>query len=102
MRIDILTLFPEMFPCYLNESILKRAQEAGLLSVYLHNIRDYAGGKHRVTDEPPYGGGGGMVLKPEPVSAAVESVLEQGRRGAVHLLTKATTGCPPAHRHLFY
>ena len=82
MRIDILTLFPEMFPCYLNESILKRAQEAGLLSVHLHNIRDYAGGKHRVTDEPPYGGGGGMVLKPEPVFAAVEAVLEQGGRGA--------------------
>jgi tRNA (guanine37-N1)-methyltransferase len=53
-----------------------------LLSVHLHNIRDYAGGKHRVTDEPPYGGGGGMVLKPEPIFAAVESVLEQGSRGA--------------------
>ena len=82
MRIDILTLFPEMFPCYLNESILKRAQEAGLLSVHLHNIRDYAGGKHRVTDEPPYGGGGGMVLKPEPVFAAVEAIVEEGSRGA--------------------
>ena len=82
MRIDILTLFPDMFPCYLDESILKRAQEAGLLSIHLHNIRDYAGGRHRVTDEPPYGGGGGMVLKPEPVFAAVEAVVEQGSRGA--------------------
>jgi tRNA (guanine37-N1)-methyltransferase len=76
MRIDILTLFPEMFAGYLGESILKRAQAAGLLAVHLHNIRDYAAGKHRVTDEPPYGGGGGMVLKPEPIFVSVESVLE--------------------------
>jgi tRNA (guanine37-N1)-methyltransferase len=75
MRIDILTLFPEMFPCYLNESILQRAQAAGRLTIHLHNIRHYAGGKHRVTDEPPYGGGGGMVLKPEPIFATVEAVL---------------------------
>jgi tRNA (guanine37-N1)-methyltransferase len=75
MRIDILTLFPSVFPGYLNESILKRAQAAGHLEVRTHNIRDYASGKHRVTDEPPYGGGGGMVLKPEPIFAAVEAVL---------------------------
>lgn len=74
MHIDILTLFPEMFPGYLNESILKRAQAAGLLHIALHNIRDYATGKHRITDEPPYGGGGGMVLKPEPIFTAVESL----------------------------
>lgn len=76
MRVDILTLFPEMFPGYLNRSILQRAQDAGYLQVGLHNIRDYAQGKHQVTDEPPYGGGGGMVLKPQPLFAAVESVLE--------------------------
>ena len=75
MQIDILTLFPDMFPGYLNESILKRAQTAGLLQIDLHNIRDYATGKHRVTDEPPYGGGGGMVLKPEPIFTAVESII---------------------------
>lgn len=75
MRIDILTLFPEMFPAYLEQSILKRAQEAGLVTIHLHNIRDYAAGRHRVTDEPPYGGGGGMVLKPEPIFAAVANVL---------------------------
>ncbi len=79
MHIDILTLFPEMFPGYLNESILKRAQEMGQLSIGLHNIRDYAAGKHGVTDEPPYGGGGGMVLKPEPVFAAVEAILAGGQ-----------------------
>jgi tRNA (guanine37-N1)-methyltransferase len=74
MRIDILTLFPEMFPGYFNSSILQRAQAAGHLQVDLHNIRDFARDKHRVTDEPPYGGGGGMVLKPEPIFAAVESL----------------------------
>ncbi|MCP4427338.1 MAG: tRNA (guanosine(37)-N1)-methyltransferase TrmD [Chloroflexi bacterium] len=84
MHIDILTLFPEMFPGYLNASILKRAQEMGRLSVGLHNIRDWAAGKHRVTDKPPFGGGGGMVLKPEPIFAAVEAVLagEQRSKGA--------------------
>lgn len=75
MHIDILTLFPEMFPGYLNESILKRAQAAGLLHINLHNLREFGMGKHRVTDEPPYGGGGGMVLKPEPIFTAVESLI---------------------------
>jgi tRNA (guanine37-N1)-methyltransferase len=81
MQIDILTLFPHIFPPYLNESILKKAQEMGQLTVHLHNIRDYAAGKHRVTDEPPFGGGGGMVLKPEPLFAAVEAILA-GERGS--------------------
>ena len=76
MRIDIFTLFPEMLAGYLQESILKRAQQAGLLSVLAHNLRDYATDRHHVTDDLPYGGGGGMVMKPEPIFAAVESVLE--------------------------
>jgi tRNA (guanine37-N1)-methyltransferase len=76
MRIDILTLFPEMFPGYLDESILKRAQTGDRLTIRLHNIRDYATDKHRVTDEPPYGGGGGMVLKPDPIFRAVEALFE--------------------------
>ena len=75
MRIEILTLFPEMFPCYFDASILKRAQEAGLLTLDVHDIRDHAMDKHRITDEPPYGGGGGMVLKPGPIFRAVEAVL---------------------------
>ena len=75
MHIHILTLFPDMFPAYLNESILKKAQEMGQLTVYLHNIRDYTTDKHHVTDEPPFGGGGGMVLKPEPIFTAVESLI---------------------------
>ncbi len=79
MRFDILTLFPEMFPGYLDVSILRRAQESGHLNLNLHNVRDYAAGKHRVTDEPPYGGGGGMVLKPEPIFAAAEAAIKRGQ-----------------------
>src|SRR5512136_667419 len=75
MRFDIFTLFPGIFESPLSESMLKRAIESGLLEVQLHNIRDYAAGKHQVTDDYPYGGGGGMVMKPEPVFVAVESVL---------------------------
>lgn len=75
MHFDVLTLFPEMFRGPLDESILKRAQESGRLSVALYNIRDYATDKHHITDDTPYGGGGGMVMKPEPIFAAVETIL---------------------------
>ncbi len=75
MHFDVFTLFPEMFSAYLDESILKRAREADLLRVELHNIRDYTTDKHHTTDDVPYGGGGGMVMKPEPIFAAVEGVL---------------------------
>lgn len=82
MRFDIFTLFPEVCAPYVQESILKRAQAAGHVDVRLHNIRDYAPGKHQVTDDEPYGGGGGMVMKPEPVFNAVESVLGIGAQAA--------------------
>jgi tRNA (guanine37-N1)-methyltransferase len=75
MRFDVFTLFPGIFESPLKESMLKRAIESGLLEVQLHNIRDYAEGRHQVTDDYPYGGGGGMVMKPEPMFSAVESVL---------------------------
>jgi tRNA (guanine37-N1)-methyltransferase len=75
MQFDVFTLFPQVFPPYLESSILHRAQEMGHLRVDLHNIRDWAMDKHHITDEPPYGGGGGMVMKPEPVFAAVEGIL---------------------------
>ncbi|KTB47549.1 tRNA (guanosine(37)-N1)-methyltransferase TrmD [Dehalogenimonas alkenigignens] len=74
MRIDILTLFPEMFQGPFAASILKRAADRGLLDIRLHNIRDWAHDKHRVVDDSPYGGGAGMVMKPEPVVAAIEAV----------------------------
>lgn len=87
MQIDILTLFPEMFPGYLNASMLQRAQEMGQLNVAVHNIRDHAEGKHRITDEPPYGGGGGMVLKPGPIFRSVDALFDGPIDCPVILLT---------------
>ena len=75
MRFDIFSLFPEVFNPYLNTSILKRAQGAQILEVHTHNIRDWATDRHHTTDDTPYGGGGGMVMKPEPVFSAVESII---------------------------
>ena len=75
MQFEVFTLLPEVFPSYLETSILKRAQERGLIHVDVHNIRDYTHDKHHMTDDTPYGGGGGMVMKPEPIFEAVESVL---------------------------
>jgi tRNA (guanine37-N1)-methyltransferase len=78
MHFDIFTLFPTMFQGPLSESILKRAQERGLLSVALHDIRAATTDKHHVVDDYPYGGGAGMVMKPEPVFAVVEAVYAGG------------------------
>ncbi len=75
MRFDILTLFPEMFDGVFDATIIGRARERGRVEIALHNIRDYALGKHRVTDDTPYGGGGGMIMKPEPIFRAVEGIL---------------------------
>ncbi len=74
MRCDVITLFPEMIRAVLGESILKRAQASGLLDVRTYQLRDFAFDKHRMTDDVPYGGGGGMLLKPEPIFAAVEKI----------------------------
>lgn len=78
MHFDIFTLFPTMFQGPFTESILKRAQERGLLSIALHNIRDATTDKHHVVDDYPYGGGAGMVMKPEPIFAAIEAVHQGG------------------------
>jgi tRNA (guanine37-N1)-methyltransferase len=75
MQFEVFTLLPEVFPPYLESSILQRATQRGLLDVRLHNIRDWARDKHHTTDDMPYGGGGGMVMKPEPVFDAVEAIL---------------------------
>jgi len=83
MRFDILTVFPNLFSSIFEESILKRAIEMGYLEVYIHNIRDYATDKHHITDDYPYGGGGGMVMKPEPLFRAVEGVLGVREGGAL-------------------
>src|SRR5215213_1519303 len=75
MQFEVFTLLPEVFPPYLDSSILQRARQRGLIDVRVHNIRDYTQDKHHTTDDTPYGGGGGMVMKPEPVFEAVEAVL---------------------------
>ncbi|HKQ64008.1 MAG TPA: tRNA (guanosine(37)-N1)-methyltransferase TrmD [Methylomirabilota bacterium] len=80
MRIDIVTLFPGMVAPVLAESMLGRAQTRGLVDIRVVNLRDYAGGRHRVTDDYQFGGGGGMVLKPEPLFDAVEALRTPGAR----------------------
>jgi tRNA (guanine37-N1)-methyltransferase len=88
MRIDILTIFPGMFSGPFEESIVKRAVEKGLVQIFLHDIRDYASDKHRTVDDYPFGGGQGMLMKPEPLFAAVEDVQGQApERGPIVLLT---------------
>ena len=84
MRVDILTLFPGMFAGPFSESIMKRAVERGLASVHLHDIRTYTTDKHHVVDDYPYGGGAGMVMKPEPVWRALQDVLAVGPQPADH------------------
>jgi len=75
MRFDIFTILPEVFTPYLESSILQRARQRELVDIRIHNIRDYTHDKHHTTDDTPYGGGGGMVMKPEPIFEAMESVL---------------------------
>jgi tRNA (guanine37-N1)-methyltransferase len=87
MRVDILTLFPGIFSGPLDHSILSKAGVAGLLTVGVHDLRDFAAGRHRVTDEPPFGGGGGMVMKPEPIFAGVEALRERFGPGKAVLLS---------------
>ena len=80
MKIDVLTLFPAMFAGPLDESIIKRAREAGRLDLTIHNLRDYAHDRHKTVDDRPFGGGPGMLLKPEPIFEAVESLARAGTR----------------------
>jgi tRNA (guanine37-N1)-methyltransferase len=74
VKIDILTLFPEICRAPLTESIMKRAQEKGIVDFQIHNLRDWTTDKHHVVDDAPFGGGQGMVMKPEPIFAAVEEL----------------------------
>ena len=80
MKIDVLTLFPAMFAGPLDESIIKRAREAGRLDLAIHNLRDYAHDRHKTVDDRPFGGGPGMLLKPEPIFEAVESLAREDTR----------------------
>jgi len=93
MRVDIFSLLPEVMAPYLQASMLGKAQVAGLLQVELHNIRDYTSDRHRTTDDEPYGGGGGMLMRPEPIFAAVEAVLGE-ELGQIPLILLSPQGVP--------
>lgn len=80
MKIDVLTLFPAMFAGPLDESIVKRAREAGLLDLKIHQLRDYTHDRHKTVDDRPFGGGPGMLLKPEPIFEAVEHIARENTR----------------------
>ena len=87
MRFDVFSLLPQVLQPYLDASILQRAIQNNLLEVFLHDIRSWTTDKHHITDDTPFGGGGGMVMKPEPIFAAVEDVLGNPPAGPVILLT---------------
>src|SRR5215469_13972377 len=90
MRFDVLTLFPEIFQGYLGQSLLKLALQQGLVEIHLWNMRDWAQGKHHSVDDRPFGGGPGMVIMPEPVFEAVETVREKAAEpGLLVMLTPA-------------
>jgi tRNA (guanine37-N1)-methyltransferase len=94
MKIDILTLFPRMFEAVLSESILKRAQAKGLVEVRVHDIRDWATDKHRTCDDRPFGGGPGMVLKPEPIDRAFRAVLGARKPKGARTVLLSPGGAP--------
>lgn len=95
MKFDILTLFPEMFRGPFDESIIRRGQDKGLIQINLHQIRDFATDKHRTVDDSPYGGGAGMVMKPEPLAACLEAARSQNPQATVVLTSP--TGVPLNH-----
>jgi tRNA (guanine37-N1)-methyltransferase len=92
MRIDILTLFPEVCRAPLSESMMKRAQESGVLDLRIHNLRDWTTDKHHVVDDAPFGGGQGMVMKPEPIFAAVEDLKSKIENQKSKIILMSPTG----------
>lgn len=97
MIFDVLTLFPGMFESPMQESILGRATKQGLLQVRAHNLRDWAEGRHLTTDDTPYGGGDGMVMKPEPIARALEALKAQTPNAKVLLMTPQGTRFTQQH-----
>ena len=100
MQFEIFTLFPEVFPSYLNSSILKRAQQNGHIHVNVHNIRDWTHDKHHVTDDNPYGGGGGMIVTDDDALAArMRSLLLQGATALHHWSHRGFSSALQAKRY---
>jgi tRNA (guanine37-N1)-methyltransferase len=89
MRIEIVTLFPEICRAPLSESMMKRAQEKGVLELHIHNLRDWTKDRHHVVDDAPFGGGQGMVMKPQPIFAAVEDLKIENRESKIILMSPA-------------
>lgn len=87
IKFDIISIFPEIFSSYLNESILKRAQDRGLIKIKSHNLRDFTEDRHRTVDDTPYGGGPGMVLKVEPIFKAVKKIKSKKLKNRVILFS---------------
>lgn len=98
MKCDIITLFPDMVLPVLGQSILKRAQEKGLLEVNVHNLRDYTKDRHRIVDDTPYGGGAGMVIKAEPVLQAIDALRGAASEPALRILIPSPQGRPFTQR----
>src|SRR4051794_31260930 len=102
LRVDVVTLFPRMIEAPLAESILGKAQVKGLLKVRARDLRTYAEGRHRITDDAPYGGGAGMVMKPEPLLKAIDAardelgreLAESGQGGPAHVVLLDPQGTP--------
>src|SRR5437867_8168115 len=93
MKIDILTLFPAICRAPLSESIMKRAQENGIIDLRIHNLRDWTKDRHHIVDDAPFGGGQGMVMKAEPIFAAVEEL-----RGQISEKSQIILMSPAGHR----
>ena len=98
MQFDVVTIFPGMFEGPLTESILKRGRQKGLLEIRLHDLRDYAHDRHRQVDDTPYGGGGGMVLMPEPIFEAVEVIQKQHPAARSRVILMSPQGAPFSQR----
>ncbi|MFH1657065.1 MAG: tRNA (guanosine(37)-N1)-methyltransferase TrmD [bacterium] len=87
LRFDIITIFPDIFNSYFQESIIKRAQEKGLIKIKIHNLRDWSSDRHRTVDDKPFGGGAGMILKVEPIWKAVKSLKAKNKKTKVILFS---------------
>ena len=92
MRFDIITIFPNIFNSYFNESIIKRAQAKKLVKINIHNLRDYTSDKHKTVDDRPYGGGFGMVLMVEPIFKAVKDIKSKNRAGKKKIILLSAKG----------
>jgi tRNA (guanine37-N1)-methyltransferase len=94
LRIDILTIFPEIFDSYFSESLFRRAQEKGIVKIAVHNIRDFTSDRHQKVDDRPFGGGPGMVLKVEPIFKAIQSLIKKsgGKKERTRMILFSTRG----------